>query len=187
MSLLLVFVLLMLLLSSSLTAAASVNDNPVNEKVTLTYYGQSAFMLSHGNTRLIFDPYLSKSPWKAANADEIECQYILVSHGHQDHLGDTVPIAKRTGAKVITFNALTGLLKEQGCDVAPMDIGGQRVFDFGYVKLTRLFMVPVSPEDWPLGSLLISTGNPSILPVIPPYSVTWPSSPRLKSIMRCCQ
>jgi len=127
---------LMLLLSSSLTAAASVNDNPVNEKVTLTYYGQSAFMLSHGNTRLIFDPYLSKSPWKAANADEIECQYILVSHGHQDHLGDTVPIAKRTGAKVITFNALAGLLKEQGCDVVPMDIGGQRVFDFGYVKLT---------------------------------------------------
>ncbi|MDF2635632.1 MAG: metal-dependent hydrolase, partial [Pelosinus sp.] len=75
-------------------------------------------------------------PWKAANADEIECQYILVSHGHQDHLGDTVPIAKRTGAKVITSNALAGLLKDQGCDVAPMDIGGQRAFDFGYVKLT---------------------------------------------------
>lgn len=53
---------LMLLLSSSLAAAASVNDNSVNEKVTLTYYGQSAFMLSHGNTKLIFDPYLSKSP-----------------------------------------------------------------------------------------------------------------------------
>jgi len=127
---------LMLLLNSSLVAASGVNDNPVDERVTLAFYGQSAFMLSHGNTKLIFDPYLSKNPWKAVNVDEIECQYILVSHGHQDHLGDTVSIAKRTGAKVITFNALAGLLKEQGCDVAPMDIGGQRAFDFGYVKLT---------------------------------------------------
>lgn len=127
---------LMLLLSSSLVAAAGETGNSVDGKVTLTYYGQSAFMLSYGNKKLIFDPYLSKSPWKAVNADEIECQYILVSHGHQDHLGDTVSIAKRTGAKVIAFNALAGLLKEQECDVASMDIGGQRAFDFGYVKLT---------------------------------------------------
>ncbi|HWR40909.1 MAG TPA: metal-dependent hydrolase, partial [Patescibacteria group bacterium] len=126
----------LLLLSSTLVAAAGAGDSAGGDRVTLTYYGQSAFMLSHGGTQLIFDPYLSKSLWKAADADEIECQYILVSHGHQDHLGDTVSIAKRTGAKAVTFNALAGMLKEQGCDVAPMDIGGQRAFDFGYVKLT---------------------------------------------------
>lgn len=125
-----------LLLSSSLTAAAAGADGIADGKVTLTYYGQSAFMLSYGDKKLIFDPYFSKNPWKAATAEDIECQYILVSHGHQDHLGDTVPIAKRTGAKVVTFNALAVLLREQGCDVAPMDIGGQRTFDFGYVKLT---------------------------------------------------
>lgn len=107
-----------------------------SEPVTLTYYGQSAFLLSCGENKLIFDPYLNNSPWKAARAEEIDCQYILVSHGHQDHLGDTVAIAKRTGAKVVTFSALARQLKEQECDVAPMDIGGKRVFDFGYVKLT---------------------------------------------------
>ena len=122
----------MLLLSGSLAAAAAESDG----QVTLTYYGQSAFMLSHGNTKLIFDPYFSNNPWKAAKAEDIRGQYILVSHAHQDHLGDTVPIAKRTGAKVVTTNALARMLKEQGCDVAPMDIGGQRAFDFGYVKLT---------------------------------------------------
>ena len=106
------------------------------EPVTLTYYGQSAFLLTCGETKLLLDPYLNSSPWKAARAEEIDCQYILVSHGHQDHLGDTVAIAKRTEAKVVTFSALEQKKKEQGCDVAPMDIGGKRAFDFGYVKVT---------------------------------------------------
>ncbi len=79
----------MLLLSNSLAAAAELG-NSADGKVTLTYFGQSAFMLSNDNTKLIFDPYLSKNPWKTANAEDIECQYILVSHGHQDHLGDTI-------------------------------------------------------------------------------------------------
>ncbi|MDR3562547.1 MAG: metal-dependent hydrolase [Negativicutes bacterium] len=93
-------------------------------------------MLTHGDTRLVFDPWFTGNPWKAAAADEIDCQYILVSHAHQDHLGDTAAIATRTGAKVITISALARVLKEQGCDASPMDIGGKRFFDFGYVRLT---------------------------------------------------
>lgn len=129
--------LVCLLLTSSIAVAAPANaTNLAQDETTLSFYGQSAFMLSHGDTHLIFDPWLTGNPWKAATADEIECQYILVSHAHGDHLGDTAAIAKRTGAKVVTTSEIARMLKEQGCDVAPMSIGGKRDFDFGYVKVT---------------------------------------------------
>jgi len=126
-----------LLLTSSIAAAEPTKAiNLTEEPTTLTFYGQSAFLLSHGDTRLIIDPWLTGNPWKAITADEINCQYILVSHAHADHLGDTVAIAKRTGATVVTTAEIARMLKEQGCDVAPMSIGGKRNFDFGYVKVT---------------------------------------------------
>jgi len=130
-------ILICLMIAGSIAAAAPGSAASWTEsKTTLTYYGQSAFMLTHGDTRLVFDPWFTGNPWKAATADEINCQYILVSHAHQDHLGDTAAIATRTGAKVITINAIARMLKEQGCDVVPMDIGGKKMFDFGYVRFT---------------------------------------------------
>ena len=126
-----------LLFNSSIVAAAP--DKAISspqDQTTLTFYGQSAFLLSHGDTRLIIDPWLTGNPWKAATADEIDCQYILVSHAHTDHLGDTAAIAKRTGATVVATAEIARMLKDQGCEVAPMSIGGKRNFDFGYVKVT---------------------------------------------------
>lgn len=129
-------ILICMLVAGSIAAAAP-GSGWAAGKTTLTYYGQSAFMLTHGDVRLVFDPWFTGNPWKAAIADEINCQYILVSHAHGDHLGDTASIATRTGAKVITINALAQVLKAQGCDVLPMDIGGKKMFDFGYVRFTQ--------------------------------------------------
>ena len=55
---------------------------------TLTFYGQSTIVLAHGDTKIIIDPWLTGNPWKVATADEIDVQYILVSHAHGDHVGD---------------------------------------------------------------------------------------------------
>lgn len=105
-------------------------------KNSLQFLGHSAFVLKHGDVNLVFDPYLTGNPWNVAGPEDIDATYILVSHAHQDHLGDTTAIAKRTGAKVITTAELARMLREQGCDTIPMHIGGKKQFDFGYVKIT---------------------------------------------------
>ena len=105
---------------------------------TLTFYGQSTFVLTHGDTKIIIDPWLNGSPWKIATADEIDVQYILISHAHGDHIGDAASIARRTGAKVVSTSEITRMLGEQGVgNLQPMSIGGKRNFEFGSVKLTN--------------------------------------------------
>lgn len=131
---LLTLVLCILVLSLAQVSAAP--PTGASSAVSLTYYGHSVFTLEKGDVKLIFDPYLTGNPWKAVTADEIEANYILVSHGHQDHLGDTVSIAKRTGATVITTAELARVLKEQGVNTHPMSIGGKKSWEFGYVRVT---------------------------------------------------
>lgn len=132
-------IIICLTLGTSLAAAApdslfSWSQTPT----TLTFYGQSTFVLTHGETKIIIDPWLSGSPWKAATADEIDAQYILISHAHGDHIGDAAAIAKRTGAKVVSTSEITRMLGEQGVgNLQPMSIGGKRNFEFGSVKLTN--------------------------------------------------
>ena len=105
---------------------------------TLTFYGQSTFVLTHGDTKMIIDPWLNGSPWKVTTADEIDVQYILISHAHGDHIGDAASIARRTGAKVVSTSEITRMLGEQGVgNLQPMSIGGKRSFEFGSVKLTN--------------------------------------------------
>ncbi|WP_371381526.1 metal-dependent hydrolase [Sporomusa aerivorans] len=106
---------------------------------TLTFYGHACFSLTNGTATLLFDPFLTGNPLATAKADEVECNYILVSHGHGDHLGDTVAIAKRTGATVIATAELAGLVGEQNCVNISMHLGGKRTFDFGYVRLTPAY------------------------------------------------
>ncbi len=106
---------------------------------TLKYLGHACFLLSDGRTSLIFDPFLTDSPCAAAQADDIDCQYVLPSHGHADHLGDTVKIAKRTGATVVSTAEMAGLCGGQGCKAHAMHLGGKHAFDFGYIRLTLAF------------------------------------------------
>lgn len=106
---------------------------------TLKYYGHSCFQLANANSTLLFDPFLTDNPFKVAKAEDVESNYILVSHGHFDHLGDAVKIAKRTGATIVSTAEIAKLCGEQGCNYHAMHLGGKHAFDFGYVRITLAF------------------------------------------------
>ena len=71
--------------------------------VDIRFLGQSCFELKAGGVTVLTDPFLTGNPLAAATADEVEPNVILLTHGHGDHLGDTVDIAKRTGANVVAI------------------------------------------------------------------------------------
>lgn len=101
-----------------------------------TYYGQSCFLLETSSAKLLFDPFISGNPLaKHVKVEEIAAYYILVSHGHGDHVADLVDIAKRTNAKVICMPEIAGWLQKQGVtNIHDMNIGKFK-FDFGTVRM----------------------------------------------------
>lgn len=106
----------------------------------ITWHGQSCFEIEHGGKRLIIDPFLSSNPLAKKSPEDVEVDYILLTHGHNDHVGDALPIANRTGATIIGPNELAVYLGWQGAkNTHPMNIGGSYQFDFGRVKLTKAF------------------------------------------------
>lgn len=106
----------------------------------LTYHGHSCFEYETGEGKILIDPFLTRPEGFLSSdigPDDIEgIDAIVVTHGHGDHWGDTVPIAKRTGAVVVTGYALALLAQEDGCEAHPLGPGGGWQFDFGHVKLT---------------------------------------------------
>lgn len=103
---------------------------------TLTWYGHAALGLETGGYQLLIDPYFSDNPAATASADKVTADFILVTHGHGDHLGDTVAIAKRTGATVVSNAEIAGWLGKQGLKVHAQHLGGGYQHPFGYLKLT---------------------------------------------------
>ncbi|WAC41704.1 metal-dependent hydrolase [Pedobacter sp. SL55] len=101
-----------------------------------TYYGQSCFLLETSSAKLLFDPFISGNPLaKDIDVTQIEADYILVSHGHGDHVADLVAIAQRTNAKVICMPEIAGWLQKQGVtNIHDMNIGKFK-FDFGTVRM----------------------------------------------------
>jgi L-ascorbate metabolism protein UlaG (beta-lactamase superfamily) len=102
----------------------------------LTFLGHAAFLLEVAQHRILFDPFLSGNPVAIAKPEDIECDFIILTHGHGDHIGDTVAIAKRTGAMVIANYEIATWADAQGLKSHPMHIGGAHTFPFGKVKLT---------------------------------------------------
>jgi L-ascorbate metabolism protein UlaG (beta-lactamase superfamily) len=102
-----------------------------------TFMGHSCVMLTDGKHRIIIDPFLSGNEKAAVPADKVDVDFILITHGHGDHIGDAVAIAKRTGATVISNYEIMNLVSRQGVQKAhPLHIGGGANFDFGRVKMT---------------------------------------------------
>jgi len=93
-------------------------------------------MLSEGRHRLIIDPFLTGNPNAAMSQDEVDVGYVLVTHGHGDHMGDAITIARRTGATIIASHELASLCAKSGVKTHAMHIGGAHEFEFGRVKLT---------------------------------------------------
>jgi len=103
----------------------------------VTWYGHATLGLETGGSRILVDPFFTGNPAASTRADAVSADFILVSHGHSDHLGDTVAIAKRTGATVISNAEIVGWLEKQGVkNTHPQHLGGGFKYPFGYLKLT---------------------------------------------------
>ena len=105
--------------------------------IKITWYSHACFLIATDQTKLLIDPFISDNPLSPQKADQMKADYILVSHGHGDHLGDTVNIAKRTGATVISNYEIQTWLINKGVENAhPQHIGGGFDYPWGRVKLT---------------------------------------------------
>ncbi|MGH7492368.1 MAG: metal-dependent hydrolase [bacterium] len=102
----------------------------------LTFWGHSCFLVETGTHRLVVDPFLTGNPRAPLKAEQVQCDFILVSHGHGDHLGDAVGIAKRNRATIIANYEIATYCASQGANSHGMHIGGAHNFPFGRVKLT---------------------------------------------------
>jgi len=100
------------------------------------FLGHSCVALTEGDHRLIIDPFLTGNATAAVRPEEIEVDHVLITHGHGDHVGDSIAIAKRCGATVIANNELAHMVGKEGVNFHPMHIGGSHEFPFGRVKLT---------------------------------------------------
>src|SRR3954447_13057047 len=97
----------------------------------IKFLGHAAFALEHEGKTVLIDPFLTGNPKAAVTADEVSADVILLTHGHGDHLGDTVAIAKRTGATVVAVVELAGELTDSGVEnVLDPNIGGTVDLDF---------------------------------------------------------
>ncbi|MDO4549804.1 MAG: metal-dependent hydrolase [Planctomycetia bacterium] len=117
------------------------------EQSTLQWLGHNAWLFEHKGFRILVDPFLTGNPKAAVAADAVKADFILVSHGHEDHLGDTLKLAKRTGAAVITVAEIAAWLSKQGIKkVIGMNVGGGVNTLFGRVEMTPAFHSSTLPD-----------------------------------------
>lgn len=130
-----------------------------------TYYGQSTIAIETESATLLFDPFITPNPAaKDVDINSLKPNYILVSHGHGDHVADLIAIQKASGAKIICIAEIAGWLNNQGIDnVHGMNIGGGFNFDFGRVKMVNAVHSSTMPDGSaggnPAGFLLYIDGK----------------------------
>ncbi len=135
--------------------------------ITITWYGHATLGLDTGEHKILVDPFFTGNPAAAASADEVEADFILVSHGHGDHVGDAVAIAKRTGAMVISNFEIATWFGNQGVEKThPQHLGGGFKHPFGYLKLTLALHGSALPDGSyggnPAGFLLTTNDGKKI-------------------------
>jgi L-ascorbate metabolism protein UlaG (beta-lactamase superfamily) len=113
-----------------------------------TYYGQSCFSVQMAGKNILFDPFITPNELaKHINIQEIKADYILLSHGHQDHVEDCVTIAKQNNSTVVAaFEVATWVNGKGVKNYHPMNHGGKWNFDFGTVKCTNAIHSSVLPD-----------------------------------------
>ncbi len=103
----------------------------------LRYFSHSACQITtDSGKRILIDPFLDDNPTSPVKSDDVETDYIILSHAHNDHLGDAMKIAKRGKVMFICVNELGIYLSSKGFETHNMHIGGGYDFDFGRVKFT---------------------------------------------------
>jgi len=114
----------------------------------LKYFSHSAFQITTDSGKVILiDPFLDGNPTSPVKSDEVTADYIILTHAHGDHLGDTLKIAKEHNSTVIAVNELADYCNEKGLNAHNMHIGGGHNFDFGRVKFTIAHHGSLSPDN----------------------------------------
>ncbi|MEJ5357345.1 MAG: metal-dependent hydrolase [Desulfobacterales bacterium] len=132
--------------------------------VKATWLSHACFLIESPKARILIDPFLSGNPLAPVKAEEVAADYILVSHGHGDHVGDTVAIARRTGATVVSNFEIHNWMVAQGVkNVHPQHIGGGFDYPWGRLKLTLALHGSALPDGAyggnPCGFLLTLEGR----------------------------
>jgi L-ascorbate metabolism protein UlaG (beta-lactamase superfamily) len=133
----------------------------------ITFLGHAAFTLEHEGTTVLIDPFLTGNPKAAVAAGDVNPDAILLTHGHADHYGDVVDIAKRTGATVLAIVELAGEIGEQlgsDHDIRDPNLGGTVTFDWGWVKLVPAWHTSTTPNgtvNTPAG-LIVNLGGTTV-------------------------
>jgi L-ascorbate metabolism protein UlaG (beta-lactamase superfamily) len=133
--------------------------------VEIRFLGHSCFELTEGDTRVLVDPFLTGNPKAAAAASEVHPTHIFLTHGHGDHWGDVVDIAKRTGAQCVAITELGGELGDHGVErTTDPNLGGTVEFDGGWVRLVPAWHTSTTPGgtiNTPAG-LVINLGGKTV-------------------------
>jgi L-ascorbate metabolism protein UlaG (beta-lactamase superfamily) len=130
--------------------------------VEIRFLGHSAVELTAGDTTVLVDPFITGNPKAAVEASELEPTHIFLTHGHADHYGDIVDIAKRTGATVVALTEIASELGEQGVEnVFDPNFGGTVTFDWGWVKMVPAVHTSTTPNGTvtPPAGLLVDIGG----------------------------
>jgi L-ascorbate metabolism protein UlaG (beta-lactamase superfamily) len=129
----------------------------------VTWFGHATIGVETGGYTLIIDPYFSGNPAASAAASQMQPNYLLVSHGHNDHIGDAIAIAKRNKIMVICNFEIANWLGKQGVETCAQHIGGGRDYPFGYLKFTQALHGSGLPDGSyggnPAGFLLTTKDN----------------------------
>lgn len=132
----------------------------------LTWYGHAALGLETGGYHVLVDPFLSHNPAASILPDRVPAEFILISHGHGDHVGDAEQIAKRTGALVISNFEIASWMEQKGLRTHGQHLGGGFKHPFGYLKLTLALHGSALPDGSyggnPAGFLLTTTEGKKI-------------------------